>query len=142
MAVFLFLLVSLGGVVVGDLVLEKPTADELIVFNQPVSGSRQGVLLAMAATLGSAVALLLVAWMSSTRARPARRTQLRAINAGRQRQGPRPSRSRSACWRRGSAATCPTATSASQPDEPRRSTSYRAIERIRQHVLQAHQRAG
>jgi hypothetical protein len=92
MAVFLFLMASLGGVVVGDLVLENPAAGEAAVFYQPVSGYRQGVLLAMAATLGSAFALLLVASMSSTRARPARRNKLRAIRAGTQRQAAAPER--------------------------------------------------
>jgi hypothetical protein len=91
MAVFLFLLVSLGGVVVGDLVLENSAAGEAAMFDQPVGGSRQGVLLAMAAALGSVVALL-VASMSSTRARPARRTQLRAIRAGTQCQAAAPER--------------------------------------------------
>jgi hypothetical protein len=80
MAVFLFLMASLGGVVVGDLVLENPAAGEAAVFYQPVSGYRQGVLLAMAATLGSA------------RARPARRNKLRAIRAGTQRQAAAPER--------------------------------------------------
>jgi hypothetical protein len=92
MAVFLFLVAAIGGVVVGDLVLENPTAGELIGFYQPVSGSSQGVLLAMAAALGSVVALLLVASMSSTRTRPARRKQLREISSGRQRQGAAPQR--------------------------------------------------
>jgi hypothetical protein len=62
------------------------------VFTQPVSGSRQGVLLAMAAALGVVVALLLVASMTSTRARPARRKQLRTISAGTQRQAAAPER--------------------------------------------------
>jgi hypothetical protein len=92
MAVVLFLLVSLGGVVVGDLGLENPPAGELIVVSQPVSGSRQGVPLAMAATLGFVVALLLVAWMRWTRARPVRRTQLRTISAGTQRHAAAPAR--------------------------------------------------
>jgi hypothetical protein len=85
MAVFLFLVARVGGVVVGD-----PTAGDVAVFNQPVSGYRQGVLLAMAAILGVVVAVLLVASMSSTRSRPARRKQLRAISAGTQRQAAAP----------------------------------------------------
>ena len=92
MAVFPFLMASLSRVVVGDLVLENPSAWEVIGFYQPVSGYRQGVLLAMAATLGSAVALLLVASMSSTRARPAGRKQLRAISAGTQPPAAAPAR--------------------------------------------------
>jgi Na+/proline symporter len=92
MAVFLFLVASLGGVGVGDLLLENPSAGEATVFTQPVSGYRQGMLLAMAAALGSVVALLLVASMTSTRTRPARRKQLRTIRAGTQRQAAAPAR--------------------------------------------------
>jgi hypothetical protein len=92
MAVFFFLLASIGGVVVADLALENPTAGEVTVFTLPISGYRQGVLLAMAAALGFVVALLLVASMTSTRAQPARRTQLRAIRAGTQRQAAAPER--------------------------------------------------
>jgi uncharacterized metal-binding protein len=94
MAVFLFLMAAIGGVVVvvGDLVLENPSAGEVIVFTQPVSGYRQGVLLAVAAVLGVVVAVLLVASMSSTQRRRARRKQLRAISSGRQRQGAAPQR--------------------------------------------------
>jgi hypothetical protein len=62
------------------------------VFHQPVSGYRQGVLLAMAAILGAAVARLLVASMTSTRAQPARRKQLRTISAGTQPQAAAPAR--------------------------------------------------
>jgi hypothetical protein len=92
MAVFLFLLAILGGVVVADLVLENPTAGEVAVFNQPVSGYRQGELLAMAAALGFVVAVLLVASVSSTHRRRARRRQLRAIRASLQRQAAAPER--------------------------------------------------
>jgi len=92
MAVFLFLVASIGAVVVADLLLENPTPGEATVFNQPISGSSQGVLLAMAAALGSVVALLLVASMSSTRTRPGRRKQLREISSGRQRHAAAPAR--------------------------------------------------
>src|SRR5215211_3933755 len=48
MAVFLFLMAAIGVVVVvvvvGDLVLENPSAGEVTVFNQPVSGYSQGML--------------------------------------------------------------------------------------------------
>jgi hypothetical protein len=150
MAVFLFLMAAIGGVVVvvvvvvvvGDLVLENPSAGEATVFTQPISGYRQGVLLAMAAALGVVIALLLVASMTSTQRRRARRKQLRAIRAAIQRRAAAPAGSRPACWMSGSAARCPSATTASQPDEPPRSKSCRAVERIRQHVFQAHQRAG
>ena len=92
MAVFLFLVASLGGVVVGDLLLENPTAGEATVFNQPISGYRQGELLAMAAALGFVVAVLLVASVSSTHRWRARRKQLRAFRAGTQRQAAAPAR--------------------------------------------------
>jgi hypothetical protein len=92
MAVFFFLLASIGGVVVADLALENPTAGEVTVFTLPVSGSSQGVLLAMAAALGVVIALLLVAWMSSTSARAARRTQLRTVSVGTQSQAAAPER--------------------------------------------------
>jgi hypothetical protein len=94
MAVFLFLVASIGGVVVADLLLENPTAGEATVFNQPISGYRQGELLAMAAALGFVVAVLLVASVSSTprqRARPqaAPRIPRRpATPSGRARAGP------------------------------------------------------
>jgi uncharacterized membrane protein len=148
MAVFLFLMAAIGVVVVvvvvvvGDLVLENPSAGEVTVFNQPVSGYSQGMLLAMAAILGFVVAVLLVASMTSTRARPARRKQLRAVRSGRQRQGAAPQPEQASLLDEWFGRHLPSATSASQPYEPRRSTSCRAVERIRQHVLQALQRAG
>ena len=90
MAVFLFLVAIIGGVVVGDLVLENPTAGEATVFNQPVSGYTEGTLLAIAAALGFVVAMLLVASVGSTSRRRARRKQLRRSRPGLQRQGPAP----------------------------------------------------
>src|SRR6266545_3697292 len=92
MAVFLFLVASIGGVVVADLVLENPAVGEATVFTQPISGYRQGELLAMGAALGFAVAVLLVASVSSTQPRRARRKQLRAIRAGTQRHAAAPER--------------------------------------------------
>ncbi len=92
MAVFLFLVAAIGGVVVADLVLENPAVGEATVFTQPISGYRQGELLAMAAALGFAVAVLLVASVSSTHRRRARRKQLRAIRAGTQRHAAAPER--------------------------------------------------
>lgn len=114
MAVFLFLVAIIGGVVVGDLVLENPAAGEVTVFNQPVNGYSQGSLLAVAATLGFVVAVLLVASVSSTRARRTRRKQLRNIRAGNGR-GSSPSGNTPACRPRGSAANRPKATWASRP---------------------------
>jgi hypothetical protein len=89
MAVVLYLVAIIGGVVVGDLVLENPTAGEVTVFNQPVSGYTEGTLLAMAAALGFVVAVL-VASMNSTTRRRARRKQHRAISAGTQPQTTEP----------------------------------------------------
>src|SRR6266508_1149565 len=80
MAALLFLVAAIGGVVVGDLVLENPTAGQATVFTQPVSGHSQGALLALAAALGFVTALLLVASLAWTRRR-ARRRQPRAISA-------------------------------------------------------------
>jgi hypothetical protein len=96
MAVFLFLVASIGGVVVADLLLENPTAGEVTVFTLPVSGYRQGELLAMAAALGFVVAVLLAASVSSTQRRRARRKQIRVIRAGLQRHAAAPEREQAA----------------------------------------------
>jgi hypothetical protein len=92
MAVFLFLVAAIGGVVVADLVLENPNAGQASVFTQPVGGYSQGVLLAMAAALGFVVALLLVASLAWTRRRRARRRQPRAVSANGHGQGAAPGR--------------------------------------------------
>jgi hypothetical protein len=80
---FLLLLAVAGGVVVGDLVWENPKGAEVTVFDQPVTGSSQGWLLAGAATLGVVVALLLVASAGATRRRRERRRQLRRLRRDR-----------------------------------------------------------
>jgi hypothetical protein len=49
------------------------------VFGQPVTGYPQGWLLAMAATLGFVVAMLLVASVGATKGRRERRRQLRRL---------------------------------------------------------------
>lgn len=77
MAVSLLLLAIIGGIVVGDLVVENTVTDELVVFNQTVTGQSKGVLLATAAALGLVTGLLIVASANSTRARRARRRDLR-----------------------------------------------------------------
>jgi hypothetical protein len=82
MAVFFLLLAITGGIVVGDLVWENTTAGEVTVFNQTVADYSQGWLLATAAALGFLVGLLLVASLSSTKARRARRRQLRSLRRG------------------------------------------------------------
>jgi hypothetical protein len=79
MAAFFFLLALIGGALVGDLVWENTGAGEATVLGRTVDGYAQGWLLAAAAGLGFVVALLLVASVSSTKARRARRRQLRAM---------------------------------------------------------------
>ena len=78
-ALLLFVLAVAGGVVVGDLVWENPRAAEVTVFGQPVTGYSQGWLLAMAATLGVVVAVLLVASVGATKGRRERRRKLRRL---------------------------------------------------------------
>jgi hypothetical protein len=79
MAAFFLLLAILGGALVGDLVWENTTLGEATVLDRTVVSYPQGWLLAAAAALGFAVALLLVASVSSTRARRNRRRQLRSM---------------------------------------------------------------
>ena len=80
MAAFFFLLALIGGALVGDLVWENTGAGEATVLGRTVDGYPQGWLLAAAAAgLGFVVALLLVASVSSTKARRARRRQLRSM---------------------------------------------------------------
>jgi hypothetical protein len=79
MAAFFFLLALIGGALVGDLVWENTGAGEATVLGRTVDGYPQGWLLSAAAALGFVVALLLVASMSSTKARRARRRQLRSM---------------------------------------------------------------
>jgi hypothetical protein len=82
-ALFLFVVAVAGGVVVGDLVWENATAAEVTVFGQPVTGYSQGWLLAMAATLGFVVAVLLVGSVGATKGRRERRRQLRRLRRDR-----------------------------------------------------------
>jgi len=83
----LFLLLAIvGGVVVGDLVLENTTADDLAVFNHTIHGVSEGLLLAMAAALGLLVGLLVVLSAGTTRTRRARRKQLRTAGDALRRQ--------------------------------------------------------
>jgi hypothetical protein len=79
MAAFFFLLALIGGALIGDLVWESTGAGEVTVLGRTVDGYPQGWLLSAAAALGFVVALLLVASVSSTKARRARRRQLRAM---------------------------------------------------------------
>jgi hypothetical protein len=83
MAAFaLFLLAVAGAAVVADLAWENPTAGQLTVLHQTISGYPEGWLLAITAGLGLVVALLLVASVNSTKRRRARRGQLRRLRHG------------------------------------------------------------
>jgi hypothetical protein len=77
MAVLLLLLAVIGGVLVGDLVLENPAATVVTVLRHPIGGYSQGQLAAMAAALGFVLGLLVVGAASLRRTRRARRRQLR-----------------------------------------------------------------
>jgi hypothetical protein len=79
MAAFFFLLALIGGALVGDLIWENTGAGEVTVLDRTVDGYPQGWLLSAAVALGFVIALLLVASVSSTKARRARRRQLRSI---------------------------------------------------------------
>jgi hypothetical protein len=60
MAALLLLLAVVGGILVGDLVLENPAAGAVTVLHHPISGYSQGQLLAAAVALGLVVGLLVV----------------------------------------------------------------------------------
>lgn len=77
MAVLFLLSAIIGGIVVGDLLVENPTADTVTVLNHPITGYSTGMLLAMAVALGVVVGLLVVASASTTRTRRARRQRRR-----------------------------------------------------------------
>jgi hypothetical protein len=78
MALLLLLLAVVGGILVGDLVLENPTPGAVTVLPHPISGYSQSQLLAMVAGLGFVVGLLVVGAASLRRTRRARRRQLPA----------------------------------------------------------------
>ena len=77
MAALFLLLATVGGVVVGDLVLENTTVDDITVFNHTIHGVSEGLLLAMAAALGLVVGLLVALSAGTTRTRRGRRKRLR-----------------------------------------------------------------
>ena len=79
MALFFLLLAILGGAVVGDLIWENTAAGEATMLDRTLVSYPQGWLLAAAAGIGFVTALLLVASVSSTKARRNRRRQLRAL---------------------------------------------------------------
>jgi hypothetical protein len=90
MAAFFLLLAIIGGALIGDLVWENTGTGEATVAGRTAVSYPQGWLLAGAAALGFVVALLLVASFSSTKARRARRRQLRAMKRDRQHEGIEP----------------------------------------------------
>jgi hypothetical protein len=77
MAALLLLLATIAGVVAGDLVLENSAGGEVTAFHHTISGFPQGWLLATTAALSFLAGLLLVASLSASRARRARRQQQR-----------------------------------------------------------------
>jgi uncharacterized membrane protein YccC len=77
MAALFLLLAIIVTSVVADLVLENTATGAITVLNHPITGYRDGLLLAMAAALGFVIGLLVVASVSMRRTRRARRKQLR-----------------------------------------------------------------
>ena len=87
-AAFLLFVLALGGsFVVADLLRENTTLAGVTVFHQPFGTYPQGWLLALAAGLGFAVALLLVASVSAANRR-ARRRQARPQRGGLETRAP------------------------------------------------------
>jgi hypothetical protein len=86
MATLCLLLAIIGGVVVGDLVLENTTAGDITILNHTISGFSEGLLLAMAAALGLLVGLLVVLSAGTTRTRRVRRKRLRTAGRDLSRQ--------------------------------------------------------
>jgi hypothetical protein len=87
MALFFLLLAILGGAVVGDLIWENTAAGEVTMLDRTLVSYPQGWLLAVAAGIGFVTALLLVASVSSTKARRNRRRQLRSLKRDPQEPG-------------------------------------------------------
>jgi uncharacterized membrane protein YccC len=74
----LFLLLAIAGTaLVGDLVSENTGTGAITVLHHPITGDRDGLLLAMAAALGLVIGLLVVGSLSLRRTRRTRRKQLR-----------------------------------------------------------------
>jgi hypothetical protein len=85
-ALFLLLLAVTGGVLIAELVVENPTADQITLFHHTLTGYSEGWLLAIAAGLGALITLLLVASLNATKARRVRRGQHRRRRRGLQHQ--------------------------------------------------------
>ena len=64
MAALLLLLVIIGASVAADLVVENTGSGAITVLGHPVTGYRDGLLLAMAAALGLVIGLLVVGSLS------------------------------------------------------------------------------
>ena len=79
MAMVFLLLALIGGALVGDLVWENTSAGEVTVLDRTATTYPQGWLLAAAAAIGFVIALLLVASVSSTKARRNRRREFRSM---------------------------------------------------------------
>ena len=77
MAALLLVLAILGAGVVADLVVENTGSGVITVLHHPITGDRDGLLLAMTAALGLVIGLLVVGSLSLRRPRRARRQQLR-----------------------------------------------------------------
>jgi uncharacterized membrane protein YciS (DUF1049 family) len=77
MAALLLLLAIIGASVVADLVVENTGTGAITVLHHPITGYRDGLLLAMAAALGLVIGLLVIGSLSMRRTRRARRRQLR-----------------------------------------------------------------
>jgi hypothetical protein len=92
MAAFFLLLALIGGALVGDLIWENTANGEVTVLDRTAVSYPQGWLLAAAAAVGFVTALLLVASVSSTKARRNRRRQLRALKRDQQDPGFEPDR--------------------------------------------------
>ena len=92
MAAFFLLLALIGGALVGDLIWENTANGQVTVLDRTAVSYPQGWLLASAAAIGFVIALLLVASVSSTKARRNRRRQLRALKRDQQDPGFEPDR--------------------------------------------------
>jgi uncharacterized membrane protein YciS (DUF1049 family) len=79
MAALLFVLAIIGASVVADLVAENSGTDAITMLHHPITGYREGLLLALAAALGLVIGLLVIGSLSLRRTRRARRRQLRRV---------------------------------------------------------------
>jgi hypothetical protein len=71
MAALLLLMAMVGGMVVGDLVLDNATTEDLTLVNHAIHAVSEGLLLVLAAAAGVVVGLPVVASASVTRNRVA-----------------------------------------------------------------------